>query len=489
MNRDEREVVSAVKRELIGRIGRERFELWFSTNVDLRADGDRLLVAATDQFLLDRVRKQFAQDIQAALAESNYTEQALFQVDEALRTAPSTHDSGNADGTPPADTHGDGEAPALLAMPAKAASISRNRAAQHGAESNQTAGHVSNRRRFERLDTFVVGSGNRIAHAAAVNAIEQPGRLSPIFIYGPTGCGKSHLLEGIWSALRSRTTHSRVLYLAAEQFTSHFLEALRGGGLPSFRRKCRGVDLLIVDDVHFFSGKRATIIELQHTVDELLRAGKQLVLAADRPPAQMIELGPELIARVSGGLICGVDEPDCATRLGITRRFTNRMRFQVPPEVAELIATEVGGDARHICGALNRLEATCMALDQPLTVGLAKTTLREVFRATQRVVRLPDIERAVCDTFGLEPTCLRDKSKAKAVSQPRMLAMWLARKHTHAAFSEISEYFGRRSHSTVISAEKKISRLVAEGSHVQLGQEAWQVQDAIRRVEFRLRTG
>ena len=482
MIRNEREVVSAVKRGLAERIGQERFELWFSTSVRFTFDDNQFVVAASDQFLLDRLKKQFASDFNLVLAETSLASPAVFQVESALRSDPSQPQStqSNKQG---------GAKPASDAKSDQTASGSSPLQTGAAAPAEQATGGRPQRRRFERLDTFVVADGNRVAHAAATTVVKQPGRCSPMFLYGPTGCGKTHLLEGIWSSLRRQTTRSRVLFLSAEQFTSYFLEALRGGGLPNFRRKCRVVDLLVVDDVQFFAGKRATIIELQHTVDALLRSGKQLVLAADRPPSSLMELGTEMIARFSGGLICGIEEADYATRLGIARRFASRMEITFPEEVLELVAADLGGDSRQLCGALNRLEATCLAMKLPLTVSLARATLQEVFRATQRVVRLPDIERAVCDTFGLDPKCLRERTKAKSVSHPRMLAMWLARKYTHAAFSEISEYFGRRSHSTVISAEKKITRLVADGSNVQLGQEACRVQDAIRRVELKLRTG
>jgi chromosomal replication initiator protein len=344
------------------------------------------------------------------------------------------------------------------------------------------------RRQFARLDTFIVGPQNRVAYTAAEKVAARPGEISPLFLYGPTGCGKTHLLEAVWTQLR-RTQRTRVLYLSAEQFTTYFLDALRRGGLPSFRSRCREVDLLAVDDLQFFAGKRATIIELQHTLDALLRQGRQLVLAADRPPASLAELGAEMVARFSGGLVCGIEPAEYATRLEIARRKAAGLNVVVPPDVLELVAREGNGDARQIHGTLHRLEATCLALQQPLTPALAETTLREIRWATQPVIRLTDIERAVCDAFGLEPKSLRAGGKARSVSQPRMLAMWLARKHTRAPFADISQYFGRRSHSTVISAERKVQRWMSDGASIQLGAEACHIRDAIQRVESRLRTG
>jgi chromosomal replication initiator protein len=220
-----------------------------------------------------------------------------------------------------------------------------------------------------------------------------------------------------------------------------------------------------------------------------MRKGKQLVLTADRPPSDLTNLGPELITRVSGGLVCAIEPADFETRLGIARGFAPRCRRPIPDEVLRLVAGELGGDARQVEGAINRLDATSEAHGRAITLELAKASLQDLFRAMHRIVRLPDIERAICETFGLEARSLHDGRKTKASSHPRMLAMWLARKYTRAAFSEISEYFGRRSHSTVISAERKVSGWVADRATVQLGQAACNVEDAIRRIETRLRMG
>jgi chromosomal replication initiator protein len=339
------------------------------------------------------------------------------------------------------------------------------------------------------LEDFVAGEGSRIALTGAQTAVERPGSVSPVFIYGATGTGKTHLLEGIAAAARKKRRVRRAVLLSAEQFTSLFLQALQGSGLPSFRRKYRDVELLLIDDVQFFCGKRATIVELQYTVDSLLRGGRQLVLAADRSPAELTGLGAEFVARVSGGLVCAVEPPDEETRHGIARHLAVRHGRDVPDDVLRLIASRVPGDARQVAGALNRLQAASQALGQPIDIALAEASLSDIFRTTRRVVRLRDIENAVCDVFGIDSKGLQSDRRSQAYSQPRMLAMWLARKYTRAAFSEIGEYFGRRSHSTVISARNKVNDWMSSGTEIQMGHSSCSVSDAIRRVEVRLRTG
>jgi chromosomal replication initiator protein len=344
-------------------------------------------------------------------------------------------------------------------------------------------------RRFAALESFVVGDGNRLALTAAESVVKRPGAVTPLLLYGPTGCGKTHLLEGVWTGIRRRSHSRRVVLLSAEQFTTYFVEALRGSGLPSFRRKYRDAELLLIDDVQFLVGKRATIVELQHTIDAFVRAGRQLVLTADRPPAELAGLGPEITTRLSGGLVCGIEPLDQPTRLGVLRQLAARSARPIPDDTLLLLAERLNGDARTLSGAINRLTAASEALQQPITGALAQQALADIFRSTHRVVRMSDVEQVVCELFGVPPETLQSPGKSRVASQPRMLAMWLARKHTRAAFSEIGQHFGRRSHSTVISAEKKVNHWRASGAELQLAHGTCAVDDAIRRLELRLQCG
>jgi len=467
VTKNDTDIVSALEAALIERIGKDRFELWFGGGVRFHIKGQTLQVSAPDQFVLDRLRNQLRRDLQAVCsALQSAPSRIQFRLDPSLsqERGPSKRRQ---------QKHKKG---GTIKFP-------------QGRSSDTPAAVANATQRLAGLDEFVVGDGSKIAIAGAETVLKQPGRVSPLFVYGPTGTGKTHLLEGITAAVRQKRRMRRVVLLSAEQFTSSFLEGLRGRGLPSFRRKYRDVEMLLIDDVQFFCGKRATIVELQYTVDSLLRQRRQLVLAADRSPAELNGLGAELIARLSGGLVCGIEQPDEKTRLGIVRRMAGASDLSIPDEVLRLIATQVCGDARQLAGTLNRLRATSEALRQPVTVELAESALSDILHSTRRVVRLPDIENAVCDVFGIDTVSLQSTRKSKYFSQPRMLAMWLARKYTRAAFSEIGEYFGRRSHSTVISAQKKVNDWVSGGTQIQLGPANCTVQDAIRRVEARLRTG
>ena len=259
--------------------------------------------------------------------------------------------------------------------------------------------------------------------------------------------------------------------------------------MPNFRRKYRAVDVLIIDDVQFFCGKRATVVELLHTIDTLLREGRQLVMAADRPPAELSGLGPELTARLSGGIVCRIEPADGEVRRGIVDRLAARLEVAVPADVREFIAANFTSHARELSGALNTVQATSQALGCKVTLPMAQQALAEMIRQGSRMVRLTDIEQAVCEVFGLEARSLQSGTKDRAVRQPRMLAMWLARKHTRAALSEIGRHFGRRSHSTVISAQQKVDDWISQHALLELVDSKWPVEEAVRRVEQSLRAG
>ncbi len=446
------DIDSALREAVVDRVGRERFDLWFGDGVELCLTGGSLRVRAADQFTIDRLRRQFRTELQAACrALVAGPVEVVFEVDEALAVS---HE--------------------VLPLPVRAA-----RAPASSAPA----------RRFARLDEFVVGACNRVAYTAAQMIAEGPGPVSPLFLFGPAGSGKTHLLEGIWSAVRRGSGNRSVLYLTAEQFTSMFLDALRGSGLPNFRYKYRHVDLLLIDDVQFFLGKRATLVELQNTVDALQREHRQVVLAADRSPAELAKFGPVLTTRFSGGLVCGLEPADHATRLRILQCLAHRLQVPLPADVQALLADRLDGDARRLAGALHRLDATSRAFQRPIDLELAHSALLDLFRTTSRIVRLDDIDRAVCDVFGLDASSLQSSSKGRSVSQPRALAMWLARKYTRAAYAEIGAYFGRRSHSTVISAQKQVRRWMAQRAPIRLAHGQCEIDEAIRRVESQIRAG
>ncbi|MBN2217916.1 MAG: chromosomal replication initiator protein DnaA [Pirellulales bacterium] len=479
---DDTEIVSALHRALADRVGTQRFELWFGSSVRFALEDDRLTVLAPSLFLRDWIAANFRSEIAAAcaivLGKCPHVDFAVAPtVDNTPRDAGSSRQSENptnpAVGLPAlVQDHGD-----------------RRQTAADVPDADPPAPNRRNDRHWFTFDTFVVGPSNKTARTAAEMILDQPGMFSPLLIHGPTSVGKTHLLQSILAAARRRRLGASAVYLTAEQFTTHFIEALRGSGLPNFREKYRGVKLLAIDDLQFFRGKRSTLVELLYTVDTLVRRRQQLVFAADRPLAELGDLGPELVARLAAGNQCPIGRPDYAARLGIVDQMARRFNLSVPREVCEFIAARLTNHAREISGALCRLQATSTALGRPINLGMAQEALAEMIRHSHRVVRLTDIQKAVCDVFGIEPESLQAGRRAKRVSQPRMLAMWLARKHTRAALSEIGHFFGRRSHSTVVSAQKRVDAWLADNQEIELADHMFRVDDAIQRVERMLQAG
>ena len=512
---DPREAVAiAIRAAFRSRIGEDRHDVWFGESFQVVAerdgDGERLVtVLAGSAFTHDWLQRTFRDDFVAAvehvLGRSGGPTRVVWNplvagadAAEGIVPLPEAHAAGSGaatDGEAPAGPKASAVADASLVHSKRAVSVPRGQSARAPATGSGDPGQGSARptssvRPSLTLEQYVVGLGNRMAHAAAALAAEQPGAMSPLVIHGPSGAGKTHLLEGICRRMRERNPRSSAVMLSAEQFTTTFLESLHGRrGLPGFRRSVRAADLLVIDDIQFLIGKKATISELLHTIEALQRAGKQVVFASDRDVESLAELGADLQARLRGGMCARILPPDEATRAGIVESLAARRALSIPAEVVAFVAARMTRNTRELAGAVNRLEATSHMLGIPVTLDMAEECLAELVRSSSRAVRLADIERAVCSALGVDPGSLQSSCRVRRVNQPRMLAMFLARKHTPAALSEIGAYFGRRSHSTVISAQRTVDGWIASGSRLTLADAEWGVEEAIRRVEESLRVG
>ena len=452
--------LSALKSELARRLGRERAELWVESRASLRVEGGTLVVSCESDFECAWIRRR----LHATLVDCC---KVVFHQPVKLRYI--------VDETPTA----------VAPEPKRPTAPVHRPPEPQPTNGRPVADAPPERSSFAR---FVVGTCNALAHQAAETAAAQPGRYCPLLIYGPNGVGKTHLLRAIADRARRKRNGTVARCITSEQFTSEFLEALDRRALPGFRQKYRSLGALLVDDVQFFAGKRATLDEFLHTIDTLQQMGRQVVLTADRLPGELRTVSPELASRISGGLAVGVEPPDYATRAGIVRALAGRMRVELDEAVVDRIAAGVAGSARLLAGAMNRLLATSAALGKPIDASLTESVVAEFTQQTTPPVKLADIQRAVCEVFGIEPTSLKSPSKARSSTQPRMLAMWLARKYTRSALSEIGDFFGRRSHSTVISAQQKVDRLVSQGKSIELDHNPVHVEEALRRVEAVLRS-
>jgi chromosomal replication initiator protein len=331
----------------------------------------------------------------------------------------------------------------------------------------------------------VVGACNRVAFASAQSVIEAPGEgANPLVIHGPVGTGKTHLLEGIYAGIRRSHAEWRVLYVTSEDFTNRFLGQLRLGKLAAFRRHFRECDVLLVDDLHFLAKKRATREEFLHTFDALQADGRQVVVTCDCHPRLSDDFTPELVDRLLGGAVWGLTPPDAETRLEILRHKAMQPAQAVPPDdVLRFLASQLRGNVRELEGALHSVRHYSRVTGRAIDVPLVREALADLLRHAVRVVRLADVDAAVRAVLRMEEGALQSTARAWAVSHPRMVAMFLARKHTAASYSEIGAHFGGRNHSTVVASEKKVRQWLQEDAELALGERRLGVRELLERVE------
>jgi chromosomal replication initiator protein len=327
-----------------------------------------------------------------------------------------------------------------------------------------------------------------VAHAAALGVVEAPGQGgNPLVLHGPVGTGKTHLLEGIYAALRKAHGEWRVCYVTAEDFTNRFVQAMRLGKLAAFRKHFRECDALFVDDLHFLAGKQATQEEFLHTFDALQADGKQLVVTCDCHPRLADDFTPEMVDRLLGGVVWGLAPPDAQTRYAILRSHALRAGLEsISEEVFQHLAGVLRGNVRELDGAIHALKHLSQVTGRAIDIALAHEALADLLRHAVRVVQLAEVDAAVCRMLRLETGSLQAKERAWAVSHPRMLAMYLARKHTTAAYSEVGRYFGGRNHSTAVAAEKKVRVWLADDGALSLGERQVRVREVVELVEREL---
>jgi len=372
-------------------------------------------------------------------------------------------------------------------------STASNVSHSHSPHSNNSSASTpvppSSKRRFADLTDFVTGPGNQLAFTAALQICEQPGGYNPLVLHGSVGIGKTHLLEGVYRRMRIRYPSFRVMFLSAESFANYFTQALRDRTLASFRQRFRGVDVLMIDDVDFLDGKRVIQEEFLHTIKQLESHGRQVALTADRHPRLLTRLSEELVTRFMSGIVCRIESPDVDTRRAIVARKAARLTARVTDEAIEFVVQRFPQSVRELEGALNFLETYGLMTGKTITHSIARNVLADLERDCVRIVRVAEVEQAVCRLFSIGPNDLRSPRRTRTVSQPRMLAMYLARKMTQAAYTEIGEHFGGRNHSTVMSAEKRVRSLLEANATVKAGTQEWKLGDLLASLEQQLLTG
>jgi chromosomal replication initiator protein len=315
------------------------------------------------------------------------------------------------------------------------------------------------------FETFVEGRSNQFGRAAAWQAAQTPGDRAhnPLLLYGGTGLGKTHLMFAAGNEMRRQNPAVRVMYLRSEQFMNAFTKALydkSSGGMEAFKRQFQGIDALLIDDIQFFAGKDRTQEEFFHTFNALFDGRQQIILTCDRYPREVEGLEPRLKSRLGWGLSVAIDPPDFETRAQIVLAKARERGAVIPDDVAFLIAKKMRSNVRELEGAINKLTADARFTGRAITLEFAQETLRDLLRAQQQAIGIPNIQKVVADYYGLQIKELNGPKRTRSLARPRQMAMALAKDLTEHSLPEIGDAFGGRDHTTVLHACRQIRTLI-----------------------------
>ena len=429
---------------------------WLADARALDLIGNRLLVSVPSALAKERIESRHLERIQQVLAEvAGSPHEVVLEV--STDAAPNDIDDrpgGVATASAPPPT-----SPPPTSPPATTPAIPATPVAHDG---DLSTGDSPLNPKFT-FDDFVIGDSNRFAHAAALAVAEQPAKSwNPLFIYGRSGLGKTHLLHAIAHYVRQHYAGMRVRYVSTETFLNEFVDAIRTNAMSNFKRRYRDVHVLLIDDVQFIENKERFQEEFFHTFDHLHSAGRQIVISSDRPPRSIATLEERLRSRFAGGLITDVQPPDLETRLAILRKLSSDESVPVPYEVLEYIATHITDNIRELEGALTRASAFASLSGVPLTQPLAEDVLGRVMGADSRRITPQMILDATSEVFGHPVDELTGKSRSRPLVQARQVAMYVFRELTDFSYPAIGRVFGDRDHTTVMHAVEKISQLMKE---------------------------
>ncbi|MHC4599088.1 MAG: chromosomal replication initiator protein DnaA [Planctomycetota bacterium] len=421
----------AIRGQILKEVGERRFNLWVKNTVFQLTEDDAVEIGTPNIFVKEWLARHYAAVIGACIERVTQASPPLrFVVDPGLAAEVQASQE---------DEEGEPEPEAASAPPAP-----KIRPQDLGL-----------RPEFS-FENFVVGACNRLAAGAARSVCEEPGTLyNPLFVYGASGLGKTHILQAVAREF-ALAGKGKVLYLSCEAFVNGFIDSLKHKSVNAFRERFRNIQLLVVDDVHILSNKEATQEEFLHTFNACFNHGRQIVMASDSHPNAIKTLRRELRGRFVAGLLARLDPPSYMTRLEILRKKAKNLAVQIPEDVLAFLAHHIRSNVRVLEGALTSLVARGTLLNEPLTVGEAAEALKMVEEKREKIITLGDVEDGVVSHFGISSQDLHSKSRKRRFLVPRQICMFLARRLTSHSLKEIGQYFGKRDHVTVIYAIKKV---------------------------------
>lgn len=436
--------VRSLENKLAERVGPQRFNVWFRNATRFAFADGFLHISTPNPSVGDWLERHFAHDIrEAARAVTGHEYTLSFGIDpELARTL--------------GKKQPDRQVEFMVTNPERVAREYRR-------GSGAPAAPVLR----GKLEDFVVGPSNQLAFSTAQEVVRKPGEaFNPLFVHGGCGLGKTHLLQAICNGVAERHPLMRWRFVTGEEFTNEYVCAVKAHEEDAFRARYRHLDLLVIDDVHFFASKRGTQAEFLHTFQAIDAAGKQVVLASDAHPRMIGHFSESLVSRFLSGMVVRIDSPDVTVRAEVLRRRASRMKVEIGESVIRYIAEHFRANIRELEGALLKVVAQAQFTRQPVTRLLAEKAIADLIRQTAPVVKLSDIETVVAIFFGLSPVDLHTSRKSRTIALARSIAMYLARRHTDMSFPEIGRFMGNKNHSTVILASRRISRSLQANASV-----------------------
>jgi chromosomal replication initiator protein len=434
---DAKQVWRAALGELQVSLSPANYETWLRDTSLVEVDDNRFRIAVPNGFAKDWLETRYRSLIAGTLARIvGYSVQVEFLVSAAAEAEGAT------------STNGNGHPQQVRLEP--------------GRVGGGTEGGAANLNPRYTFANFIVGSANRLAHAASLSVAERPGQAyNPLFLYGGVGLGKTHLMHAIGNQVIAKFPRKKVVYATSEKFTNEFITSIQTGKFDDFRARYRRIDLLMIDDVQFIADKERSQEEFFHTFNAVHEDGHQIVLSSDRPPKAIAQLEERLRSRFEGGLLADLTAPDLETRIAILRSKSEEGGVPISPDVIEFVARKIVSNIRELEGALNRIVAYASMGALPITIELAQAVLSNVlYNPKKRQVTPERIAKAVSDYYGVQMDVLKGQKRDKAIVVPRQVAMFLMREETDASLLRIGAELGGRDHSTVLHACGKITREV-----------------------------
>jgi chromosomal replication initiator protein len=451
------EVLSAIEK----RINHESFTTWFKPIAFIGKDSDTIRLGVPDHVFEDWILNNYRDVVDESLEEVGLSGYSIgFEVvNESTKTNEAKGSVFKIAARSDAVSKSDIAAPSThktpAAQPAMTLAIS--------ADSEISELPLNPRYLF---GTFVVGSCNQFAHAAALAVADSPSKTyNPLYIYGGVGLGKTHLMCAIGHHVKNQNRHLRLAYISAEKFMNELINAIRYDQTMVFREKYRSIDVLLIDDIQFIAGKERTQEEFFHTFNALYDGQKQIVISSDCPPREIPTLEERLHSRFEWGLIADIQPPDLETKIAILRKKAETEKIDLPDNVALFIASKIKSNIRELEGSLVRLTALSSLKGESITLLLAQEALKNIVDEEQRAITIETIQKVVADFYNLKVADLKSKSNSRNIAVPRQIAMYLCKSLTKASLPEIGREFGGKHHTTVLHSINKISDLYDQKGH------------------------